>query len=134
MNVRTAVQLFSSAVTAALKYMTDQVGHSCDLEFASVEPTIMFIETIHKWFSCMDVSNLQQHIHRNDENARQFGDVNDARLQWLENDLIGYTEELKIQSKKTHHALFSTKSNVQRIRHHPTEEEFRFVLTRKIFE
>ncbi|KAH6925226.1 hypothetical protein HPB50_002011 [Hyalomma asiaticum] len=123
MNAKTVVQLFSPAVTAELKYMKDQAGHSCDLEFASAELTITFMETIHKWFKRMDVSNLQQHIHRNVENARQSDDVNDVRLQWLANDFIGYIEELKIQSsaqnfltKETHQALvFSTKSNVQYI-------------------
>ncbi|KAH7960441.1 hypothetical protein HPB49_019579 [Dermacentor silvarum] len=88
MNVKTAVRLFSPAVTAALKYLKDQAGHSCDLEFALAEPTIRFIEVVQKWFACMDVSNLQQHIHCNDENARQFEDIEYPRIQWLENDFL----------------------------------------------
>ncbi|KAH7942163.1 hypothetical protein HPB49_021345 [Dermacentor silvarum] len=80
MNVKTAVLLFSPAVTAALNYLKDQAGHSCDADFASVGPTVEFMEVFHKWFTCMDVSNLQQHIHRNDADARQFSEIDDPRL------------------------------------------------------
>ncbi|KAL1443477.1 hypothetical protein MTO96_045980 [Rhipicephalus appendiculatus] len=132
MGVKTAVQLFSPAVTAALKYMRDQAGHTCDFDFALAEPTITFMEIMHKWFSCMDVSNLQQHIHCNDENARHFDDIDDARVLWLEGNFLAYIEELKNQStaqnfrsKETYHALvLSTKSNVQCIRYLLTEEHF----------
>ncbi|KAL1482166.1 hypothetical protein MTO96_033991 [Rhipicephalus appendiculatus] len=97
------------------------------------------MEIMHKWFSCMDVSNLQQHIHCNDENARHFHDIDDARHLWLEGDCLAYIEDLKNQStaqnfwsKETYHALIlSTKSNEQCIRYLLTEEHFKFVLTRK---
>ncbi|KAL1482467.1 hypothetical protein MTO96_033775 [Rhipicephalus appendiculatus] len=95
MNVMTAVQLFSATVITALKYLRDQAGHSCDIEFASVGPTVEFMEAIHKWFTCMDVSNVQQHIHRNDEDARQFSDTDDPRLEWLEGEFLFYIEQLK---------------------------------------
>lgn len=48
MNVKLAVQLFSPAVTAALKYLKDQAGHSCDLELALAEPAIRFMEVSQK--------------------------------------------------------------------------------------
>ncbi|KAH7965348.1 hypothetical protein HPB49_006266 [Dermacentor silvarum] len=56
MNVRSAVQLFGVAVTAALKHLKDQAGHTCDLEFASAGPTIKFMEAMQKWFTLMDRS------------------------------------------------------------------------------
>ncbi|KAH7959786.1 hypothetical protein HPB49_013836 [Dermacentor silvarum] len=97
------------------------------------------MEVIQKWFACMDVSNLQQHIHCNDENARQFVEIEDPRLQWLENDFLVNIEVLKTESpaqnflgKETHHALvLTTNSNVQCIRYPLNEKEFKFVLTRK---
>ncbi|KAL1439171.1 hypothetical protein MTO96_047387 [Rhipicephalus appendiculatus] len=89
----------SLLLIAALKYLRDQAGHSCDIEFASVGPTVEFMEAIHKWFTCMDVSNLQQHIHRNDEDARQFSDTDDPRLEWLEGEFLFYIEQLKTRSR-----------------------------------
>ncbi|KAH7942263.1 hypothetical protein HPB49_022451 [Dermacentor silvarum] len=140
MNERSAVQLFGVAVTAALKYLKDQADHTCDLEFASAGPTIKFMEAMQKWFTLMDVSNCQQHIHCNNEDTRHFTDVDDSRLNWLEDDLLSYIDTLKnaskpenFLSKETCHALiFTTKSNVACIRHLLTAKCFRFVLTRKM--
>lgn len=137
--MKTAVQLFSPAVTAALNYLKDQAGHSCDADFASVGPTVEFMEVFHKWFTCMDVSNLQQHIHRNDADARQFSEIDDPRLDWLEGEFVSYIEQLKTKSrtenflsKETHHALvFTTASNVECIRFLLSDKKFKFVLTRK---
>ncbi|KAH6938437.1 hypothetical protein HPB50_009179 [Hyalomma asiaticum] len=47
MIVKTAVQLFSPAVTAALKYLKDQAGHICDLQFTFVGPTVGFMKAVH---------------------------------------------------------------------------------------
>ncbi|KAH7932918.1 hypothetical protein HPB49_004897 [Dermacentor silvarum] len=140
MNVRSAVQLFGVAVTAALKYLKDQAGHTCDLEFASAGPTIKFMEAMQKWFTLMDVSNCQQHIHCNNEDTRHVTDVEDSRLNWLGDVFLSYIDTLKnaskpenVLSKKTYHALiFTTKSNVACIRHLLTAKSFRFVLTRKM--
>ncbi|KAL1423488.1 hypothetical protein MTO96_000019 [Rhipicephalus appendiculatus] len=90
MSVRLAVQLFSVAVTAALSYLKDQAGHTCDLDFASAGPTIEFMKMMQKWFTLMDVSNFQQYIHCNNEDARPFTDVEDPRLEWLETVFLGY--------------------------------------------
>ncbi|KAL1477278.1 hypothetical protein MTO96_035860 [Rhipicephalus appendiculatus] len=89
----------SLLLIAALKYLRDQAGHSCDIEFASVRPTVEFMEVIHIWFTCVDVSNLQQHIHRNDEDACQFSDTDDRRLEWLEGKFLFYIEQLKTKSR-----------------------------------
>lgn len=71
-------------MTAAQQYMKDQTGHTCDIEFASVGPTMEFIKMMCKWFAVMDGSNTRQHIHKIDPNSRYFIDIEDARLEWLE--------------------------------------------------
>lgn len=140
MSVRLAVQLFSAPVIAALKYLREQAGHTADTEFASAGPTIKFLEVMQKWFTIMDVSNCQQYIHCNNDDARHFTDIDDARLIWLEVEFATYIEELKdtsepdhFFSKETYHALtFATKSNVDCVRHLLSVKKFRFVLTRKM--
>ncbi|KAH7965909.1 hypothetical protein HPB49_012124 [Dermacentor silvarum] len=57
-----------------------------------------FMEVFHKWFTSMDVSNLQQHIHRNDADARQFSEIDDPRLDWIEGEFVSYIEHLKTKS------------------------------------
>ncbi|KAH9383111.1 hypothetical protein HPB48_023846 [Haemaphysalis longicornis] len=88
MSVRLAVQLFSAPVIAALKYLKEQAGHTADTEFASAGPSIKFLEVMQKWFTIMDVSNCQQYIHCNNDDARHFTEVDDARLIWLEVDRL----------------------------------------------
>lgn len=139
MNVRSAVQIFSPPVTAALSFMKDQAGHTCDVDFASVEPTVEFMKTMHRWFLLMDVSNCKQHIHLNHPDTKQFSSPCDERLDWLEIVFIEYLLELKKNSlpqnfltKETYHALvLTTHSNVECIRYLLREKEFGFVLTRK---
>ncbi|KAH9365035.1 hypothetical protein HPB48_007960 [Haemaphysalis longicornis] len=140
MDVRFAVQLFCAAVTAALSYLKDQAGHTCDIEFATAGPTIHFMKMIQKWFTLMDVSNCQKHIHLNNADARQFTTADDERLEWLELVFLTYIEDLKDESlaenffsKETYHALvFTTHSNVECIRFLLTDKMFKFVLTRKM--
>ncbi|KAH7977477.1 hypothetical protein HPB49_001858 [Dermacentor silvarum] len=99
MSVRHAVQIFSPPVTAALRYLKDQAGHTSDLEFRSVGPTVEFMSVMHKWFTLINVSNTEQHIHRNDPGSRHFSDVDDMRLQWLETDFLDYIEKLRKESR-----------------------------------
>lgn len=82
-NVKSAVQLFSAPVTTALGCLQDQGGHTYDLEFASLGPTVTFIMTIQKWFTLKDMSNCQQHILVDIEDTQHYPDVNDERLKWL---------------------------------------------------
>ncbi|KAL1483733.1 hypothetical protein MTO96_033007 [Rhipicephalus appendiculatus] len=140
MSVRQAMQLFSAVVTAALSYFKDQAGYTCDLDFASAGPTTEFMKMMQKWFTLMDVSNFQQYMPCNNEDAGLFVDVEDPRLEMLETIFLGHIEDLKNESsagnffsKETYHALvFETKSNVDCIRHLLTVKHFKFVLTRKM--
>ncbi|KAH6933855.1 hypothetical protein HPB50_018610 [Hyalomma asiaticum] len=137
MGVKPAVQLFSPAVTAALSFMKDHAGHACDAKFADAGPTVEFMNMC-RWFTLMDVSNCQQHIHQNHPDTKELYDPEDSRLHWLELVFLEYIEDLKATSapqnfltKETHHALvFTTVSNVQCIRF-LLHRGFKFVLTRK---
>ncbi|KAH6938348.1 hypothetical protein HPB50_008854 [Hyalomma asiaticum] len=80
-GMKTAVQVFSPLVTAALQYMMSEAGHTCDVEFASVGPTLEFMMMMHRWFVMVDVSNTTQHIHKHDTDSQEFRGVDDARLQ-----------------------------------------------------
>ncbi|KAH7974015.1 hypothetical protein HPB49_008410 [Dermacentor silvarum] len=139
MGVRTAIQIFSPPVTAALSFLKDQAGHTCDAKFASVGPTVEFMANMYRWFVLMDVSNCQQHIHQNNPDTRQFSDAEDPRLHWLELVFLEYVEILKEASrpenfltKETYHALvFTTVSNVQCIQFLLNECDFLFVLAHK---
>ncbi|KAH7971275.1 hypothetical protein HPB49_020828 [Dermacentor silvarum] len=92
-----------------------------------------------KWFTLMDVSNCQQHIHSNNEDTRHFTDVEIQVLIGLKmfsshiDTLKNASKPENFLSKETYHALiFTTKSNVAYIRHLLTAKSFRFVLTRKM--
>lgn len=78
--------------------MKDQAGHTCDIEFSSVGPTVEFMALIYKWFLIMDVSNCVQHLHLKLSDVRQFDIAEDDRLEWLQETFLAYMGELKRQS------------------------------------
>ncbi|XP_070395811.1 uncharacterized protein [Dermacentor albipictus] len=140
MNVKRAIQVLSPAVTAALKLLQEQAGHTCDASFAGVGPTVEFMDTVHRWFMLMDVSNCTQHIHQNNADCKQFEFTSDERLIWLETSFLDYLADLKSQclaknflTKETYEGLvMTTRSNVECIRYLLEEMRFHFVLTRKM--
>ncbi|XP_049522070.1 uncharacterized protein LOC125944788 [Dermacentor silvarum] len=140
MNVRRAVQVFSPPVTAALKLLTEQAGHTCDASFAHFGSTVVFMDTMYRWFVLMDVSNCTQHIHQNDPDCKQYECERDERLGWLETEFLNYLAEIKRQSpaknfltRETYQGLlFTTISNVECVRYLLKVMRFRFVLTRKM--
>ncbi|KAH7932150.1 hypothetical protein HPB51_029567 [Rhipicephalus microplus] len=48
MGVRTAIQVLSPPVTAALHFMKDQAGHTCDLKFANEGPTVEIMSNMYR--------------------------------------------------------------------------------------
>lgn len=139
MGVKPAVQLSSPAVTAALSFMKDHAGHTCDTKFTSVGPTVEFTNNVSRWFTLMDVSDCQQHIHQNHPDTRHFDDPEDSRLRWLDLVYLEYIEELKMASapinfltKKLtmHWYLIANVASVQCIRF-LLDRGLKFVLTRK---
>ncbi|KAH7936780.1 hypothetical protein HPB49_003923 [Dermacentor silvarum] len=95
MNVQRAVQAFSPPVTAAMKLLQEQAGHMCDASFAGVGQTVQFMDTVHRWFVLMDVSNCTQHIHQKNADCKQFESAGDERLIWLETSFFDYLADLK---------------------------------------
>ncbi|XP_064485417.1 uncharacterized protein LOC135397753 [Ornithodoros turicata] len=140
MNVMRAVQVLSPPVTAALKLLEQQAGHTCDASFSQVGETVEFMDTMHRWFLLMDVSNCTQHIHQNYADTKQYLCETDERLEWLESTFLEYLGELKSQchvknflTKETYEGLLlTTRSNVDCTRYLLRVMNFGFVLTRKM--
>ncbi|KAH6919407.1 hypothetical protein HPB50_029605 [Hyalomma asiaticum] len=116
-----AVQVFSPPVTAALKLLQEQAGHTCDASFAGVGPTVQFMDTVHRWFVLMDVSNCTQHIHQKNADCKQFESAGDERLIWLETSFLDYLADLKnvlYALQKFVEVLLATRRRM----HHPLKE------------
>ncbi|KAH7986002.1 hypothetical protein HPB49_026166 [Dermacentor silvarum] len=81
--------------TVAMKLLQEQAGHTCDASFAGVGPPVQFMDTVHRWFVLMDVSNCTQHIHQKNADCKQFASAGDERLIWLETSFLDYLADLK---------------------------------------
>ncbi|XP_077534827.1 uncharacterized protein LOC144146771 [Haemaphysalis longicornis] len=98
------------------------------------------MDTVHRWFLLMDVSNCFQHIHQNNPDCRQFDCESDEHLEWLETTFIDYHSTMKPQclaknflTKETYQRLvMTTHPNVECVRYLLTESHFLVVLTRKM--
>ncbi|KAH8034251.1 hypothetical protein HPB51_021964 [Rhipicephalus microplus] len=140
MNVQRAVQVFSPPVTAVIKVLQEQAGHTCGTSFAGVEPEVQFMDIVHRWFVLMDVSNCTQHIHQNNADCKQIESAGDEQLIWLKTSFLNYLGDLKSQclaknflTKETYEGLImTTHSNVECIKYLLEEMSFPFVLTRKM--
>ncbi|XP_070396043.1 uncharacterized protein [Dermacentor albipictus] len=140
MNVKRAVEVFSSDVTSALEVLVKQAGHSCHPAFAGAGPTITFMRNIYRWFILHDTSNTMQHVQQCFPDVRHYDSPDDDRLEWLEVKFPLYMEELKRNTSsprgflttETYEALLlTTYSTVHCVRFLLTRENFGFVLTRK---
>ncbi|KAH7975773.1 hypothetical protein HPB52_005015 [Rhipicephalus sanguineus] len=139
-NVRRAVQVVSPPVTAALKLLKEQAGHTCDTSFAHIGSTVVFMDTTYRWFTLMDVSNCTQLVHQNNPDCKQYESKDAEQLGRLETTFLDYLAEIKRQSlvknfltKETYEGLLiTTISKVECIRYLLTVMHFRFVLTRKM--
>lgn len=139
MNVQRAVQVFLLPVTEVLQFMQQQAGHTCDVSYAGVGPTVESMSNVHKWFLLMNNSNYAQHIHRNLPESKPFEYADDARLTWLDSGFVNYLQDFKSQSREKEFImnetfqglLMTTASNVDCIRYLLTKQNFKFALTRK---
>lgn len=151
-KVKPAMDMFKPDVTAAIR-MHAEIG---TLGFENVEPTVLFMESVHKWISIHDVSSLKEYWLKRLPDKRPFYDSNDERLNFLEREFpekldnwnkevkklvksipVGEkemikTEKLKFLTKETYHAvIFTSASTVACIRYLLDELHFKFVLTRR---
>ena len=136
MKVNLAAQVFSQTVGSALTFAYGD----------AVEETAKFILKMNKWFDIMNTKNLNEARQKRNPELEPFSDVNDVRLEWLENDFLAYFDEWEravnalphlskkkksqmLLSKQTLKGLrFTTRSIVECIRfmlHHGAQ----FVLT-----
>ncbi|KFM78788.1 hypothetical protein X975_20718, partial [Stegodyphus mimosarum] len=62
MNVRRAVQLFSTEMTAGLRVL-QKYGPQFGIEgFSDALPTIEFMERMYKWFTLHNIQNVHYYI------------------------------------------------------------------------
>jgi hypothetical protein len=139
MKVHLAVQIFSPAVTASLRYLMDYGGEQFS-HFKQCMPTIKYMEYIFKFFQIHDVSNRTQHIHQRDINTAPYTNIKDPRLFWLKEEFPNYIKDIQDTSaaleirgltKETAEALtFTAKSTNMCIHYLISELNFFYVLTR----
>jgi hypothetical protein len=138
MNVLRAVQIFSPAIIAALKYLAAYNNSSFD--FSEAHATIEYIENMNQFFKVHDVSDRVQHFKQLDPQCAPYTDMTDERLTWLSETFPKYIEDIQNTSakkkmkgltKETAHALiFTSHSTSACIKYLLTETNFYFVLTR----
>ncbi|KAH7954798.1 hypothetical protein HPB49_021871 [Dermacentor silvarum] len=97
---------------------SDQAGYTCDASFGGVGPTVEFIDTAHRWFVLMDVSNCTRDIQQNNGDSKQFESASDERLLWLETSFLDYLVGLKSQCLAKN---FLTKETYEGLRWFPIE-------------
>jgi hypothetical protein len=144
MKVYPAVQIFSPAVTASLRYLAHHHEHdNYDEEFPNFKDsiaTIKFMENMYKYFQIHDVSNRTQYIHKRDPNTAPYTDVHDARLIWLNEDFPKFINDIQTTSaganmkgltKETAEALiFTARSTYLCVKYLIHDLNFFYVLTR----
>lgn len=141
MNVLTAVQVFSPAVTATVEFMKNNNARiNTNVDFSEAGPSVHFMKCIYKFFTVHDVSDRTQHMRQCNPNSMQFYSVADERLQWLQEYFVGYITRIQAESKRaklkgltketTEALLFTVNSTVHCIIH-LLKNGFFYVLTRR---
>ena len=135
MNVKRAVDIFSTEVTAVLKHLLKTTPN-----FKSAEKTIDFMEKIYRWFTLHNVHNKTQHIHKNNPDTMHYFSISDDRLTWLETEFITYPNKWRVQctnrkiqclGDETFDALVLTTSSTVLSIKYLLNEGVQYVLTRK---
>lgn len=141
MNVLSAIQIFSPAVTATIEFMKDNhTRFVTNLNFADATSTINFMKCMYKFFTVHDVSDKTQHLRQNNPDSMHFYAANEERLQWLKEDFCHYIEKIQIESKRaslqgltkeTAEALLFTANSTVQCVVHLLDNGFFYVLTRR---
>lgn len=96
MNVARAIDLFSTEVIAALKYLKDnRFSHPQARKFKNCSQTIEYLSVMKKWFDIHNVRNRSHYLQSQNENKMQFFSVTDERLEWLETTFNDYVCDMK---------------------------------------
>lgn len=94
MNVARALLIFSHQVTAALEVMVTLCPENIK-DINSLTETINFLCNFRKWFEIHDVCNTTHGIHSRNENKFIFSNVDDERLEWLQEDFLKYIQQIQ---------------------------------------
>jgi len=90
MRVSLAAQVLSATVANALEHCYGD----------HVAATVRFIRVMNKWFDVLNVKNVYEGKHKNNDDLQPFTDLNDPRLRWLEEDFLNYLDDWKDACKK----------------------------------
>ena len=80
MKVSLAAQVFRKTVGLALSYAYSD----------AVVETSKFVLLVNKWFHIMNTKHLTEARQKRNPDLEPFTDVNDIRLQWLQNEFLTY--------------------------------------------
>ena len=128
MKVNLAAQVFSKTVGSALSFAYGD----------AVEETAKFVLLLNRWFDMMNTKNLNEGRQKRNPDLEPFTDINDIRLQWLENDFLQYFDEweryvnaLPNLSKKARSQMLLSKQTLSGLRFttHSMVECIRFLIT-----
>ena len=150
-KVNPAMELFRPETTAAIRlYMS--LGRP---GFEDAEPTVLFMEKMHKWIAIHDISSTTEHWKKRLPDKKPFSSPDDERFEWLEQFIVemnAWQEEVEqlVQSipvadkkgrkaakrtgltKETHQAfIHKTRCTIDFIRY-LLGEDFLYFLTRNL--
>lgn len=100
---------------------------------------MLYMETIRKWYTLLDVSSSNFRNGGRNENRMHFCSIDDQRLEWLENEFPQYLSSIKTNSilaekeflsAETYEALLITTASTVSCVRFLIENGFHFVLTR----
>lgn len=90
-KVKPAMDIFRKETTAALRMHRELQTEG----FENVEPTVQFMEVIHKWISVHDVSSTKEHILKRFPDKKPFYSSTDERLAFIEVTFVNKLQEWK---------------------------------------
>lgn len=136
MNVLRAIQVFSPAVTASLKFLKE----AADESFIDIDATVLYMENMYHFFQVHNVSNRYQCIRTLNSDIAPYVHVSDERLHWLNVTFPSYIDEIQNYSansgmqgltNETAHALkFTAQSTYLCITFLLQQAGFYYVLSR----
>lgn len=152
-KAKPAIDMFSKSLTGAIRMHAEL--HTPGFE--NVEPTVQFMELVHRWYAIHDTCNTTEFAFKRLPDKKPFYSSSDERLYFLEIEFPEMLrkweseiqtsiqsipceekkkikdEKLKFLTKETYQTLlFTSLSTVQCVKYLLDELKFKFVLTRRL--
>lgn len=152
-KAKPAIDMFSKSLTGAIRMHAEL--HTPGFE--NVEPTVQFMELVHRWYAIHDTCNTTEFAFKRLPDKKPFYSSSDERLYFLEIEFPEMLrkweseiqtsiqsipceekkkikdEKLKFLTKETYQALLiASLSTVQCVKYLLDELKFKFVLTRRL--